>query len=168
MAYLFLSQHHEANAREWSCDTYGSEEYEGLRLSANTCQHALIFFFNGINIFGSNEFFTCKEFKNVILIYYKFKWLLKSGLLLKGLLALKKHCCMCRNWTSIKFVPLHLFLIRFTPFLDLCRLCTKPDPAQTHVDCPPKVNWPVSREGLDSLHSDRVQCIAELLTCSDS
>lgn len=92
----------------------------------------------------------------------------KTKLLLNGLSGLKTHSCTYMNWTSVKCVPLHLFLIRFIPVLDLCWRCTKADPAQTHVDWPPKVNWPVSEEGLDSLHSDRVQCIAELLTCSDS
>lgn len=39
MAYLFLSQHHKANAGEWSCETYCSKDYRGLCLSANVSAH---------------------------------------------------------------------------------------------------------------------------------
>lgn len=51
MAYLFLSQHQRANAGEWSCDTYGSEEYRGLWLSANVRPHTLDACFNIGNLF---------------------------------------------------------------------------------------------------------------------
>lgn len=51
MAYLFLSQHQRANAGEWSCDTYGSEEYRGLWLSANVRPHTLDARFNIGNLF---------------------------------------------------------------------------------------------------------------------
>lgn len=88
---------------------------------------------------------------------------------IERLLGIKNSNSFHMDWSLIKFVPSHPFLDRFAPFLNLCWLCApSPTPTQTLVDWPPKLNWPVNEECLDSLLSDRVQCIAELLTCSDS
>lgn len=118
-------------------------------------------------------FFCCDICKICFFISYNLQWLFKTHTHKTFVecfffFGLKIHSCTYMKWTSVKCVLVHLFLIRFIPVVDLCWRCTKADPAQTHVDWPPKVNWPVNEEGLDSLHSDRVQCIAELLTCSDS
>lgn len=183
MAYLFLSQHHKANAGEWSCETYCSKDYRGMCLSANVSARVFDSHKDTMNAcYFSPLFITCCG-GYLHLIFLSLKWYTAKYSCYEWdtAVAYKKQKCIetlgtetsngfHMDWTLIKFVPSHLSLDQFTPFLYLSWLCAPSStPAQNACWLPSKTQLTSERRVLGkSLLSDRVQCKAELLTCSDS
>lgn len=136
MAYLFLSQHHKANAGEWSCETYCSKDYrefvcKGVSThtldthskTIHTCCFLIFHCLSALNIFCLEfDFATIKWyiFLNIVVINEVGQWLFKKQQCIEWLLAIKTCSCFHMDGSLIKFVLRILFKIIFEFVLTLC------------------------------------------------